>query len=138
MSIELPPPMTAVPGVQDLDTTSPETRRYPNQRDKCRCRLSHPWASPQRRDPKDWSKLTSIDPSCNTRCEASAILQQGATRAWSCCRARDELNHVPRQTSWSRARRERAPIVKTHLPMDTHRLAAPKGAAWPPTAIPPP
>ena len=99
------------PGIQDLDTTAPETRRYPNQRDEWKGRsFTHPWTAPgaetQRAGPKKASITRPAAPGarqaqscCQARDEVgptvgretSSVLLPGARRALSCCRARDEL-----------------------------------------------
>ena len=107
------------PGIPDLDTTSLETHRNPNQRYGRKGPPFAPLSCPQRRNPIGRPKLASIDPSgapgtkrarscCRARDEhspaagheTSIVLLPGARQGRSCCRARDEVGTAAgRETS---------------------------------------
>ena len=63
------------PSIQDLDTTSPETRRTPTKGTSGKVPPFAPLDNPQRRDPKGRPELASTDPSCCPKRETSSVLQ---------------------------------------------------------------
>nr|XP_020174830.1 proline-rich protein 2-like [Aegilops tauschii subsp. strangulata] len=84
------------PSIQDLDTTSPETRRSPTKETSGKVPPFALLGDPQRRDPIGRPKLASTDPSCSPERETSSVLlhRQGdevspaapcARQARSCC-----------------------------------------------------
>ena len=98
------------PSIQDLDITSPVTRRTPP---------FAPLGDHQRRDPIGRPELVSTDPSCCPKREMSSVLQQReggevspaascARRARSCCIVRETssvLRHRARDERWTAAGR---------------------------------
>ena len=79
------------PSIQDLDTTSPVTRRYPNRRDEWKGPAFRTPGRPPAPRPNRPAKPGLHRPSCSPKRETSLVLMPGARRAPSCCRARDEL-----------------------------------------------
>ena len=107
------------PSIQDLDTTSPETRRTPTKETSGKVPPFAPLGNPQRRDPIGRPELASTDPSCCPKRETSSVLQHRegdevspaapcARRARSCCIVRETssvLRHRARDERWTAAGR---------------------------------
>ena len=107
------------PSIQDLDTTSPETRRTPTKETSGKVPPFAPLGDPQRRDPIGRPELASTDPSCCPERETSSVLQHRegdevspaapcARRARSCCIVRETssvLRHRARDERWTAAGR---------------------------------
>nr|XP_020200876.1 translation initiation factor IF-2-like [Aegilops tauschii subsp. strangulata] len=64
------------PIIQDLDTTSPVTRRTPTKETSGKVSPFAPLDDPQRRDPIGRPELASTDPSCCPKRKMSSVLQQ--------------------------------------------------------------